>query len=405
MAPNPAAQERAMKFKEVFLQVTRGELTWIQAAEVLGVSARTMRRWRYRYEQRGLQGLHDGRRVTRAHNSVPEAVLKRWMKLYERRYRGFNTRHFHSLLRRRHGGCEWSYTVVRRALLAAGLIKKKRPRGRHFVRREPRACFGELLHIDGSRHRWLTLCPDEWQSLIVVVDDATKEVLYAQLTEAESTFAILTALGTVLRAHGIPQALYSDRASWATFTAKAGQPVDRSRRTQVGRALERLGIEHILAYSPQARGRSERVNRTLQDRLVKELKDGHVRTMERANRYLSSCFLPAHNDDFRRAPRDPVSAFAPLGAADLENILCHEESRTVQRDNTVTLDGVRLQIARQPGRATCADLTVAVRRHLDGIHTVWWGPKLLGRYSAQGKALSREPLVHSAASAPPMAVA
>jgi hypothetical protein len=279
-------------------------------------------------------------------------------------------------------------------------VKKKRPRGRHFLRREPRACFGELLHIDGSRHRWLTLRPDQWQSLIVVVDDATKRVLYAQLGDGETTHAILTALAAVVRAQGIPQALYSDRAGWATFTAKAGEPVDRTRRTQVGRALERLGVEHILAYSPQARGRSERVNRTLQDRLVKELHAAGIRTLERANRYLVECFLPAYNDEFARPPAHPESGFAPLGGADLEAIFCHEESRTVQRDNTVTLEGVRLQIAKQPGRVTCAGLSVVVRRHLDGTHSVAWGPKLLGRYSPQGRALSREPLVHSIAAVP-----
>jgi len=393
-----------MRFQEVVLQATSGKLTWWQAAEILGVTARTMRRWRARYQKYGLSGLQDQRRVDRSPHGVPEPEVKRWLRLYRERYRGFNVRHFYARLRRELG-CEWSYTVVRRALQAAGLVKKKRPRGRHFLRREPRACFGELLHIDGSRHRWLSLRPDQWQSLIVVVDDATKRVLYAQLGESETTHAVLSALAAVVRAHGIPQALYSDRAAWATFTAKAGEPVDRTRRTQVGRALERLGVEHILAYSPQARGRSERVNRTLQDRLVKELHVAGIRTLERANRYLVDCFLPAHNEEFARPPAHPESGFAPLGHADLEAIFCHEETRTVQRDNTVTLEGVRLQIAKQPGRVTCAGLSVTVRRHLDATHTLWWGPKLLGRYSAQGRALSREPIVHSIAAAPAAVVA
>lgn len=398
MPPTTAALERTMRIKDVMLQVMAGKLTWIQAADVLGVSARTMSRYRWRIEQHGYEGLHDGRRVDRAWNAVPPTEIKRWLSLYARHYPGYNVRHFVAILRRK-GGCPWSYTVVRRALQAAGLVKKKRPRGRHFIRRDPRACFGEMLHIDGSRHRWLVRCPDQWLSLIVVVDDATKRVLYAQLSEAETSHAILTALATVVRAHGIPQVLYSDRAGWATFTAKAGEPVDRTRRTQVGRALEALGVEHILALSPQARGRSERVNRTLQDRLVKELHTARIGTMERANRYLTECFLPAYNDEFARPPAHPESGFAPCGGADLEAIFCHEERRTVQRDNTVTLEGVRLQISRQPGRVTCAGLSVIVRRHLDGTHTAWWGPKLLGRYSAQGRALSREPIVHPTASA------
>ena len=393
-----AAMERAVRFSEVILQVAAGKLTWIKAADVLGVSARTMRRYRWKFEQHGVEGLRDGRRLDRANNAVPMKELKRWTSLYARRYRGYNVRHFTAILRRE-GGCPWSYTVVRRALQAAGLVKKKRPRGRHFIRREPRPCFGEMLHIDGSRHQWLTLCPDQWLSLIVVVDDATKRVLYAQLGENETTEAILSALAAVVRQYGIPQTLYSDRAGWATHTTKANQPVDRTRRTQVGRALEALGIEHILAYSPQARGRSERVNRTLQDRLVKELHSAGIRTVERANRYLSDCFLPAFNEEFSRTPAQADSGFAPCGNVDLDSIFCHEERRTVQRDNTVTLEGVRLQISRQPGRASCAGLGVLVRRHLDGTHTVWCGPKLFGRYNAQGRALSREPLVHPTAAA------
>jgi transposase len=395
MTPTPTAQERAMRFKDVIVQAMRGKLTWWQAAEILGVTARTMRRWRLRYQQFGVQGLQDRRRVDRSPHAVPEGELKRWFQLYRERYAGYNLRHFHARLKREHQ-LRWSYTVVRRALQAAGLVKKQRPRGRHFVRREPRACFGELLHIDGSRHRWLARCPDHWQVLIAVVDDATKRLLYARLVEAEGTHPILAALAAVVQRYGIPQALYSDRASWAARTPKRGEPVDRSMRTQVQRALECLGVEHILAYSPQARGRSERVNRTLQDRLVKELHTAGIATLERANRYLAERFLPAYNDEFARPPAHPESGFAPLGAVDLRAIFCHEESRTVQRDNTVTLEGVRLQIAKQPGRASCAGLAVAVRRHLDGTHSVWWGPKLLGRYSTQGRALSREPLTPAA---------
>ena len=173
-----------MKFQDVIVQAMAGKLTWWQAAEILGVTARTMRRWRRRYEQYGVCGLQDKRRVDRSPHGVPQAEVQRWLRLYRDHYGTYNVRHFYATLKRG-DGCRWSYTVVRRALQAAGLVKKQRPRGRHFTRREPRACFGEMLHIDGSRHRWLTLCPDEWQSLIVVVDDATRRVLYAQLGESE----------------------------------------------------------------------------------------------------------------------------------------------------------------------------------------------------------------------------
>ena len=233
----------------------------------------------------------------------------------------------------------------------------------------------------------MALRPEDYQSLMVVVDDATRRVLYAQLSEHESTHAVFQALDAVLKQHGIPQALYTDRASWATVTRKAGDPVDKMRLTQVGRALKRLGVEHILAYSPQARGRSERVNRTLQGRLVNELRVAGARSIEAANRYLIARFLPAYDAEFARPPAEPLSAFVPLGTVALEAILCHEEERCVARDNTVQLESIRMQIDKQPGRATCAGLTVTLRRPLDGTHSVLWGKRLLGRYDARGRRL------------------
>lgn len=194
----------------------------------------------------------------------------------------------------------------------------------------------------------------------------------------------MTALWEVIEREGLPMALYTDRASWAAVTLTKGAKVDKTRRTQVGRALERLGVEHILAYSAPARGRSERMNGTLQGRVVNELRVQRISTVADANRYLREKYLPLHNAEFHRAPADPASAFVSLGATDLNQILCHEEERTVDRANTVVLDGVRLQIAKQPGRTTCAQLTVFVRRHLDGTHSVWWGQRCLGRYDTHG---------------------
>ena len=314
---------------------------------------------------------------------------ERALTLYRQRYRGYNTRHFHAMLKRRHG-CRRSYSLVLRALQGAGLVRKHRPRGRHFLRREPRPRFGELLHLDGSRHPWLASRPDDYQCLITVVDDATRRLLYAQLWDGETSAGVMTALRAVIHRHGLPQSLYTDRAGWAAYTPKKGEPVDKTQLTQVGRALKWLGVEHILAYSPQARGRSERVNRTVQGRLVPELKSQDIRTLERANRYLEQIYLPAHNDEFTSPAREPESCFVPLGQVDLEQFLCHEEERVVGKDNVVQLDAVRMQIAKQPGRATCAGQPVVVRRHLDGTHTVWAGARRFGRYSPHGRALSRE---------------
>jgi hypothetical protein len=194
----------------------------------------------------------------------------------------------------------------------------------------------------------------------------------------------MTALRAVFEVHGLPIALYTDRAKWAFYTPWAKGPIDPTRLTQVGRALQRLGIEHIPAYSPQARGRSERLNRTFQDRLVNELRVAGIRSLEAANAYLTDTFLPHHNAVFARAPRDPVSAFVPLGDVDLDAILCHEEPRIVARDNTVTLHHQVLQLAKQPGRRSCVGLDVVVRRHLEGGYTVTRGTQTLGAYDAQG---------------------
>ena len=385
----PAALERAMTIREVVLRAMSGEMTWVQAAEIIGCTSRTVRRWRWRYEHIGYDGLLDRRRGRPSPRKAPFSEVQRILHLYRTRYAGFNARHFHQVARRDHQ-VTLSYTYVKTALQHAGLLPKQRARGRHRRRREPRPCFGELVHLDGSRHRWLALAPEQSFTLIVAVDDATKRLLYARLVDSgESLEAIMTALRAILAQYGIPGALYTDRAGWAVYTPTSGTGPDRTKLTQVGRALARLGIEHIVSFSPQARGRSERMNRTLQDRLVQELRAAHIRTLAAANRFLTERFLPSFNATFQRPPADPAPAFVSLGRTDLAQILCHEEARTVARDNTVVLDRVLLQFDKQPGRRTCAGLPVLVRRHLDGRHSVWWGPRCLGWFTATGRALPR----------------
>ncbi len=277
-----AAVERAMKIQEVICRALAGTLTWLQAADILGIHPRSLRRWRARYEADGVLGLYDRRCRRPCRRKAPVAEVQRILRLYRERYLRFNVRHFHQLARREHG-VTLSYSFVKLALQEAGLVKKGRARGRHRHRREPRPCFGELLHLDGSPHPWLALCPGARQTLLHVIDDATKQVLYAQLVAHESTATVMTALRQVLQTHGLPMALYTDRAHWAFHTPTAGAGPDRQKLTQVGRALAQLGIEHIPAYSPQARGRSERVNRTLQDRLVNELRVAAIHTVAAAN--------------------------------------------------------------------------------------------------------------------------
>ena len=388
MVYTAGAVERAMKIQEVILRALSGQLTWLQAADILGRSPRSIRRLRLKYQRYGYDGVFDRRRQTPSPKRAPVAEVERLLRLYRQRFAGFNVRHFLRHARAEHG-VTFCYSFVKKALQGAGRVPKHCPRGRHRRRREPRPCFGELLHLDGSRHRWLALVPDQYLTLIAVVDDATKQVLYAELRDGgESTAAVMTALRAVLMTWGLPMALYTDRAHWAAHTPIAGGAADLTKLTQVGRALAQLGIEHILGYSPQARGRSERMNRTLQDRLVNELRAAGITTAAAANRYVRERFLPAFNAAFHRPPSDPAPAFVPLGRADLEQILCHQDERVVGRDNTVLLDGVVLQLAKQPGRRSCAGLRVLVRRHLDGRHAVWLGSRRLGLYDARGRGLT-----------------
>jgi hypothetical protein len=381
------AVERAMTYQQVIMRALAGTWTWLKAADVLGIQPRSLRRWRARYERDPVLGLLDRRRRRPSHRTAPRAEVQRILQLYRLRYQGFNVRHFLHLARRDHG-VTLSYTFVKLALQAAGLVPKGRARGRHRRRREPHACLGELLHLDGSDHAWLALCPGQRQTLVTTLDDATKQLLYAQLWPEETTHAVLSALRAVLAGFGLPIALYTDRAGWAFHTPTAGGPVDRTHLTVVGRILARLGIEHIPSYSPQARGRIERLNRTLQGRLINELRVAEITTLEAANAYLRDQFIADYNREFTRPPADPANAFVPLGdTVDLDQLLAEEGERLVGRDNVVSFEGLALQLAKQPGRRSCTGLRVLVRRHLTGEHTVWRGPQCLGRYDATGRPL------------------
>jgi transposase len=384
----PAALERAMTIREVMLRAMSGAINWRQAAEIIGCTDRTVRRWRARYEPAGDDGLLDRRRGRPAPRKAPCAEVQRILRLYRERYAGFTGRHFYQIAQRDHR-VQRSYTYVKTALQHAGRLPRHRPRGRHRRRREPRPCVGELLQLDGRRHPWLALVPDARQTVLAVVDDATPQRRYAGLIEGgERTVASMQVLRHVLETHGIPGALYTDRAHGAVHTPTSGTAPDRCKLTPLGRALRQLGIAHIVSFSPQARGRSERVNRPLQDRLVHELRGAGIRTVAAANRYLAERFRPMFNATFGRPPADSHSAFVPLGRHDLDQILCHEEERIVARDNTVALGGLLRQLDKQRGRRPCVGLRVLVRRHLDGRHSVGWGPRCLGRYSATGRRLA-----------------
>ena len=384
-------QDRRMqKFRDVLSRWERGSLSMMEAGELLGMSERQFRRYRDRYEENGLEGLLDRRLGKPSPKQVPARELRLMLDLYRDAYRGWNVKHFHEHLVRDHN-FRWGYTWVKTQLHAAGLVERAQRRGAHRRKRERKPCEGMMLHQDGSRFAWLEGQPE--LDLIVTMDDATSTTYSTFLVEEEGTASTFEALLDVFTRKGLPGSLYTDRGSHYFYTPKAGEPVDKERPTQVGRALDRLGIEHIPAYSPEARGRSERMFGTLQDRLPKELKLAGIRDVESANRFIREVYLPAHNARFARPPTLAESAFVivrdPAGLAD---ILCVQEDRVVARDNTVAYGGLRLQLPQSRARAHYVKAHVKLRQYPNGMLAVFHGPRLLARYDAAGQIIKGEPL-------------
>jgi len=377
--------ERAMKVQDVMLQAMAKKITWWQAAEILGISDRHMRRCRERYEEEGYNGLFDRRRGKASSRRVPVATVEKVFALYREKYFDLNVQHFHEKLQAEHG-IELSYTWVKQGLQGAGLVARERKRGVHRKRRERRPLPGMLLHIDGSRHQWFQ--DERWYDLIVILDDATSEIYYAQLVEEESTATVMAAVKEVMERKGVFCALYSDRGSHFWLTPKVGGKVDYHRRTQVGRALHELGVQMIPAYSPQARGRSERNFGTWQGRLPQELRLRNLGTLEAANQFLRDHYVAEFNGRFQAAPAQRGSAFVPCRRRDLDQVFALQFERTVNRDNTVSFQNLSLQIERMHWRGTLAGCQVLVHQHLDGTLSLTHGPHCLGRYTAQGTALA-----------------
>jgi transposase len=395
-----AAVERAMKVQEVILRAMAKKITWWQAAEIIGISDRQMRRWRERYEQGGYDGLIDRRRGRPSQRRVPLAEAEQVLGLYREKYFDLNVRHFHEKLVEVHG-IELSYTWVKQALQGSGLVAKSRRRGVHRKRRERRPLPGMLLHLDGSRHQWFQ--DERWYDLLVMLDDATSEIYYAQLVEEESTATVMAALREVIERRGLFCALYSDRGSHFWITPKAGGKVDPHRLTQVGRALRDLGVRMIPAYSPQARGRSERSFSTWQGRLPQELRLRGIRTVDEANRFLGEEYMAEFNRRFQVPAAARGTAFMACPRRDLDLVFSLQFERAVNRDNTVSFQNLALQIEPVRWRGTLAGSSVTVHQHPDGAITLTYGPHRLGRYTPDGR-LTTATLIRSmekTAAAPP----
>ena len=382
---------RRMKFEDIWGRWQGRQLSQAEAAEILGMSERTFRRWRDRYQSEGAAGLLDRRLGKASARRVPADRVEAVLSLYRERYPGFTARHFHDKLVARHGFA-FSYTWTKLCLQDAGLVPKAPRRSAHRKKRPRRPLVGMLLHQDGSRHGWLPGI-DQQHDLIVTMDDASSTIYSAFLVDEESTQSTFRALAEVIGTHGLPCALYTDRASHYFFTPKAGEKVARDQRTQVGRALEQLGIEHIAAYSPEARGRSERAFGTLQDRLPKELALAGITTVEAANRFLREVFLPEHNARFAVAPEQPGSAFVADAAGVHRDVLCLQEERIVGNDNCVRYHKLSLQIPPSPLRPHFVRVRVRVHDYPDGTLAIFHGPRRLARYTACGRPLDHDRLL------------
>src|SRR4051794_13460180 len=376
--------ERMMKLQDVILKAMAKKISWIDAAEIAGMSVRNMQRKRQAYQKYDYTGLFDQRPGKRSIHRVPMETAEKVLELYQTTYFDLSVRHFHEKLKSEHN-IGLSYSWVKQALQGAGLVKKRHKRGPHRRRRERKPLPGMLLHIDGSKHRWLQ--DDRYYDFIVVLDDATSEIYYAQLVEEESTRTVMAALREVIETQGVFCSLYSDRGSHFFLTRKAGEAVDKTRLTQVGRAMKELHIEMIPAYSPQARGRSERNFGTWQNRLPQELRLASISTMEEANRFLRERYIAEFNRMFSKPAREKGTAFRKCGRKDLDQVFSIQTERTVAKDNTIVIRDRRWQLNRTPFRHTLADCHVVICEHLDGTVSVRWGPHLVGRFDAEGRPL------------------
>jgi transposase len=372
-------ENRKMRFEEVYFGWSESRLSQEEAARVLGVCDRTFRRYVNRYEEMGVEGLSDKRLTQASYRRAPVDEVMGVADLYKNRYRGWNVKHFYSWYRR--DGGKRSYMWVKNTLQARGLVLKSAKRGVHRKRRERAHLSGMMLHQDGSRHEWV---PGKKWDLIVTMDDATNEHYSMFFVDEEGTASSFQGVRDVIFQRGLFSSLYTDRGSHYWFTPKEGGKVSKTQLTQFGRAMKHLGIQMTPAYSPEARGRSERAFGTHQNRLVKELALHGITDMDAANRYLAQVYLPAFNAEFTQPAPEYGSAFVPWIGENLDDILCEQDERTVSADNCVSFEGMKLQIPANRYRCHYVRVRVRIHRYLDGSLAIFHGPRKLADYDYKG---------------------
>ena len=373
---------RTMRFEEVYDRWVEDRLTQREAADVLGICERQFRRQCRRYESDGIDGLIDLRLDQLSSRRAPVDEVLRLVAQYRDRYTGWTVKHFYSKYQEQKG--RRSYNFVRLTLQREDVVSKAQRRGAHRRKRERKPLIGMMLHQDGSRHEWLR---GQQHDLIVTLDDATGAIYSAVLVNEEGTMSSFAGVAAVIARHGLFNSLYTDRGSHYWHTTRAGGKVDRVDLTQFGRAMTQLGIEMIPAYSPEARGRSERAFGTLQDRLPKELLDAAITEVAVANRFLQRHFVPAYNREFAVPAAETGSAFVPWIGANLNDILCLQEERTVRADNCVVYHNHLLQIPADRHRCHYVKATVRVHEYPNSQLAIFHGPRCLAHYAADGKEL------------------
>lgn len=377
---------RTMRFDEAYTSWQDKRLTQEEAAQLLGVCERTFRRYIDRYEEAGLEGLMDRRINEVSHHRAPVDEVLRLEALYRETYSGWNVQHFHERYRDNHQGAR-SYTWVKNKLQQKGLVSKGRRKGTHRLQRPRKPLEGMMIHQDGSTHEWV---PKQLWDLIATMDDATSTVYSGFFVEQEGTQSSFQGVLETIEKKGLFSSFYCDRGSHYWHTPKAGEKVDKRTLTQFGRAMSHLGIEMIAAYSPQARGRSERLFGTLQGRLPQELALAGITDIDEANRFLQG-YWKRFNARFAVPAAEPGSAFVPVLGVDLKEILCLQTARTVGRDNCVSYAGKTLQIPTQTHRCHFVKVKVRVHEYPDGALAIFHGPRCLARYTVTGKLMEQTP--------------
>ena len=369
-----------MRFEEAFQGWSGGRLTQTEAAMLLGQCERSFRRHVQRYRADGLEGLLDKRLSQVSKRRAGQLEVDRVVQTYKSGFADWNVAHFHSKYRSELQGTR-SYSWVKTVLQGAGLAKKAKSRGKHRIKRERAPLPGMMLHQDASTHRWVA---EQVWDLVVTMDDATGEHTSMFFCDQEGTASSFHGLGQTIARYGLFASLYSDRGSHYFTTPQAGGKVDKTHLTEVGRALKQLGIEHIAAYSPEARGRSERAFQTHQGRLPQELARAGITTMTGANRYLEQTYRQGHNREFGVASTLPGTAYVPFISGSLPDILCEHHERTVGNDNCVSFEGLSLQLPPDELRHHYVRTRVRVHRYVDATLAVFHGPRKLAAYDQQG---------------------